>query len=171
MSEFEDDADIISCPLSTPRSKPFGKGELPQAIEKLLVKCNDTLNEDQMKLACEKIASLSDSFMDPSVLLIGTNAVTHYVDTGSGRKVFIEEEIMNMLQAGVIHVSDSPCSLNDVTRNNSYPLYRIDDNLEAIKGKKMFCTLDLTSGYWEIKMSDMDVEKTPLLQMSGCMNS
>ncbi len=86
-----------------------------------------------------------------------------------------------MLQAVVIHASDSPCSspivlvkkkygtirfctdycsLNDVTRKNSYPLPCIDDNLEALEGKKMFCTLDLATGYWQIKMSDMDIEKT-----------
>ncbi len=34
MSEFEDDVDIISCPLATPRSRPLGKGELPEAIGK-----------------------------------------------------------------------------------------------------------------------------------------
>ncbi len=49
MSEFEDDSDIISCPLATPKSKPLGKGELPEAIEKRLAKCNDTLNKDQKK--------------------------------------------------------------------------------------------------------------------------
>ncbi len=27
-------------------------------------------------------------------------------------------------------------SLNDITQKNSYPLPRIDDNLEALKGKK-----------------------------------
>ncbi len=87
MSEFEDDADIISCPMSTPRSKPLGKGELPEAIAKLLAKCNDTLNEDQMKVTLEKIASMTDTFMDPSVPLIGTNAVVHYIDTGSTRPI------------------------------------------------------------------------------------
>ncbi len=194
MSEFEDDVDIISCPLATPRSRPLGKGESPEAIEKLLAKCNDTLSEDQMKVAREKIASMTDTFMDSSVPLVDTNAVAHYIDTGStrpirillrrvapGRKVIIEEEVTKMLQAGVIHASDSPCSspivlvkkkdgmirfcidyrsLNDVTRKNSYLLPRIDDNLEALKGKKWFCTLDLASSYSKIKMSDMDVEKT-----------
>ncbi len=53
-----DDADIISCPLATHRSKPLGKGVLPETIEKLLTKCNDTLNEDQMKVAHEKIYCL-----------------------------------------------------------------------------------------------------------------
>ncbi len=45
-------------------------------------------------------------------------------------------------------------SLNDVTRKNLYPLPCIDDNLEALKGKKWFCTLHLATGYWQIKMSD-----------------
>ncbi len=65
MSEFEDDIDNISCPLATPSSRPLGKGELPEAIEKLLAKCSDTLNEDQMKVTREKIASMTDTFMDP----------------------------------------------------------------------------------------------------------
>ncbi len=50
--------------------------------------------------------------------------------------------------------------MNDVTRKNSYPLPDIDDNLEVLKGKKWFCTLDLAIGYWLIKMNDMDLEKT-----------
>ncbi len=124
MSEFEDDMDIISCPLANPRSKPLGKGELLEAIEKILTKCNDTINEDQMKVAREKIASMTDTFMDHSVPLIVTNAVVaHYIDTGStrpiriplrrvapDRKQTIEEEVTKMLQAGVIHASDSPWS-------------------------------------------------------------
>ncbi len=69
ISEFEDDVDIISCPLATPRSRPLGKSELPEEVEIFLAKCSDTLNEDQMKVACEKIASMTDTFMDPSVPL------------------------------------------------------------------------------------------------------
>ncbi len=51
-------------------------------------------------------------------------------------------------------------SLNDVTRKNSYPFPRIDDNLEALKGKKWFCTLDLATDNWQIKMIELDIEKT-----------
>ncbi len=89
MSEFEDNADIISYLLATPRSKALGKGKLPEAIEKLLVKYNDTLNNDQIKVALEKIASMTDTFMDPSVPLSGTNTVAHYIDTGSTRPIHI----------------------------------------------------------------------------------
>ncbi len=56
---------------------------LHEAIDILLAKCNNTLNNDQMKVARGKIATITDTFMDPSVPLIGSNAVAHYIDTGS----------------------------------------------------------------------------------------
>ncbi len=51
MSDFEDDVDIISCPLAPPRSKPLSDGELPEAIEKLPATCKTNITEEQMKLA------------------------------------------------------------------------------------------------------------------------
>ena len=41
--------------------------------------------------------------------------------------------------------------LNDVSKNDSYPLPRIDDTLERIPGKKWFSTLNLQSGYWQVE--------------------
>ena len=38
--------------------------------------------------------------------------------------------------------------LNAVTSRDSYPLPRVDDNLDALGGAKYFSTLDLASGYW-----------------------
>ena len=201
MSDFEDDMDIISYPLATPRSKPLGKGKLPESLEKLLANCEDDISEEQMIKARELVESMTDTFMDPSVPLVGTNAVAHYIDTNDtrpirvpprrippGRRNIIEEEVTKMLQAGVIRASDSPWSspivlvkkkdgtirfcidyrlLNEATRKNSYPLPRIDDNLEALKDKSWFCTLDLATGYWQIKMDDADVEKTAFASHVG----
>ncbi len=42
-----------------------------------------------MKVTCEKIASITDTFMDLSVPLIDTNAVAHYIETGSTRPICI----------------------------------------------------------------------------------
>ena len=44
--------------------------------------------------------------------------------------------------------------LNKVTK---YPLPRIDDTLQALAGSKWFSSLDLWSGYWQVKL---DKEKT-----------
>ncbi len=50
--------------------------------------------------------------------------------------------------------------LNDATHKDAYPLPRIDDILEALSGAKYFYSIDLASGYWQIKVADKDREKT-----------
>ncbi len=50
--------------------------------------------------------------------------------------------------------------LNDAAYKDASPLPRIDDILEALRGAKYFCSIDLTCGYWQIKVADKDREKT-----------
>ncbi len=50
--------------------------------------------------------------------------------------------------------------LNDATHKNSYPLPRIDDMLEALRGANYFCSINLTSGYWQIKVEEKDKKRT-----------
>ena len=38
--------------------------------------------------------------------------------------------------------------LNQVTVKNKYPLPRIDDLLDQLKGASVFLKIDLRSGYW-----------------------
>ena len=86
-----------------------------------------------------------------------------------------------MLTQKIIEPSDSPWSapvclvkkkdgtcrfcvdfraLNNVTQKDAYPLPRIDTTLENLAGSRWFCTLDLVSGYWQIKMSESSKNKT-----------
>ncbi|KMQ84394.1 krab-a domain-containing protein, partial [Lasius niger] len=50
--------------------------------------------------------------------------------------------------------------LNSVTVKDSYPLPRIEDILDQLSGNSWFSTLDLKSGYWQVKLSSKDKEKT-----------
>mgnify|MGYP002716422899 CR=1 FL=1 len=50
--------------------------------------------------------------------------------------------------------------LNGVTEKDSYPLPRIDDILDQLSGNIWFSTLDLKSGYWQIKIQPEDREET-----------
>ncbi|EER03931.1 Retrotransposable element Tf2 155 kDa protein type, putative [Perkinsus marinus ATCC 50983] len=51
-------------------------------------------------------------------------------------------------------------SLNKVTRVDSYPLPRPDDVQEHLVGAKVFSTIDLRSGYWQMKVRPSDRRRT-----------
>ncbi len=57
--------------------------------------------------------------------------------------------------------------LNDVTRKDTYPLLRIDNTLDALRGSRYFSTLDLYSGYWPVEMDEQDIDKTAFVTRQG----
>ena len=93
----------------------------------------------------------------------------------SPQKMTKEEEcVAEMLTGGQIEPSDSPWSspvvlvtkkdggtrfcvdyrwLNDATVKDAYPLPRIGDTLDMLAGEQWFSTLDLSSGYWQVSLS------------------
>ena len=50
--------------------------------------------------------------------------------------------------------------LNKVTIKNKYPLPRIDDLFDQLKGASVFSTIDLRSGYHQLRVKDCDIAKT-----------
>jgi hypothetical protein len=50
-------------------------------------------------------------------------------------------------------------SLNDVTIKNKYPLPRIEDLFDQMRGVRMFSKLDLRSGYHQMKIRPSDIPK------------
>ena len=57
--------------------------------------------------------------------------------------------------------------LNDVTVKDAHPLPRIDNTLETLKGAKIFSTLDLKSGYWQVPTKGEHESKTAFWTSSG----
>ena len=51
-------------------------------------------------------------------------------------------------------------ALNAKTHKDEYPLPRIDEALDTLKGAKYLCSLDLTHGYHHIPVDEEDIEKT-----------
>jgi RNase H-like domain found in reverse transcriptase/Reverse transcriptase (RNA-dependent DNA polymerase)/Integrase zinc binding domain/Chromo (CHRromatin Organisation MOdifier) domain len=92
-----------------------------------------------------------------------------------------ENQVKDLLDKGLIQPSSSPwgapvlfvpkpngklrmcCDfrmLNKQTIKNKFPLPRIDDLLDLLHGKKVFSSLDLQSGYWQIALRPEDMRKT-----------
>jgi hypothetical protein len=100
----------------------------------------------------------------------------------------VREIIQDLLSNGIVRESESPYSspiilvkkksgehrmcvdyrsLNAKTVKDRYPLPRIDDHLEEMVGCRYFTTLDLASGYHQIKMADDSIGKTAFVTPDG----
>jgi len=58
-------------------------------------------------------------------------------------------------------------ALNEVTIKNKYPLPRIDDLFDQLKGAKYFSKIDLRSGYHQLKIKESDNQKRLLSPVMG----
>ncbi|KAJ9506472.1 hypothetical protein QJQ45_019457 [Haematococcus lacustris] len=100
----------------------------------------------------------------------------------------VKKQVAELLAKGLIEPSSSPygapilfvqkkdgslrmCidyrALNKFTVRDRYPLPRIDDLFDKLAGKRMFSSLDLQSGYHQIRITEEDVPKTAFLTPMG----
>ena len=50
--------------------------------------------------------------------------------------------------------------LNAITRKDSYPLPKIEDLLDSLRGQSLFSTIDLAAGFWQIELAEKSRELT-----------
>jgi hypothetical protein len=102
--------------------------------------------------------------------------------------VELKEHIKELLEKAFMHPTSSPwgapvifalkndgtqrlCmdyhALNEVTIKNKYPLSRIDNLFDQLRGACVFSKIDLQSGYHELKIRECDILKTVFISMYG----
>jgi hypothetical protein len=100
----------------------------------------------------------------------------------------LKKQIEDLLEKGFIRPSSSPwgapvlfvnkkdgsrrmCvyyrSLNEVTIKNKYPLPRIEDLFDQMRGATVFSKIDLRSGYHQLKIQTKDIPKTAFTTRYG----
>ena len=58
--------------------------------------------------------------------------------------------------------------LNRVTIKNRYPLSRIDDLFNRLKGARVYSKIDLHTGYHQLRVRKADIPKTAFRTRYGC---
>lgn len=104
------------------------------------------------------------------------------------KRQIISEKVDEMIRENVIEPSISPFAapvvlvkkksgewrfcvdyrdLNGITVQDAYPLPRIDDSLDALRGNSYFSILDMLSGFWQIPVVKNDRDKTAFVTPDG----
>jgi hypothetical protein len=122
-------------------------------------------------------------------LLPGTAPIFKRAYRVSGPElVELKKQIDELLQKGYIRPSTSPWAapvlfvekkdgtrrmcidyqaLNEVTIKNKYPLPRIEDLFDQLRGASVFSKIDLRSGYHQLRIRPSDIPKTAFITKYG----
>jgi hypothetical protein len=126
-------------------------------------------------------------------LLPGTAPISKRAYRMDGKDLIeLQKQIEELLEKGFICPSSSPwgapvlfvnkkdgsrrmCvdyrSLNEVTIKNKYPLPRIEDMFDQMRGATVFSKIDLKSGYHQLKIRTEDIPKTTFTTRYGLLGA
>ena len=57
--------------------------------------------------------------------------------------------------------------LNGVTKRNAHPIPRTNDVLDTLASAKIFTSVDMFKGFWQVPMVEGDIEKTAFITPGG----
>ena len=173
----------------------FGKEDVQSAQ-------SATINPDLTVQQKADLKILQENFMDVLQDAPGrTDRAEIHIETGNAAPVhqppyrlpkarheIVQQEIKELLTAGIIEPSQSPWAapivlvpkkdgslrlcvdyrrLNKVTAQDPYPMPRIDDLLDGLGNAHFISTLDLSKGYWQVPVAEDSCQKTAFVTPLG----
>ncbi|GBN46994.1 Transposon Ty3-G Gag-Pol polyprotein [Araneus ventricosus] len=158
------------------RPQEFSKSlRLPLILENL-----EGLNEEQRTAVKELLQEFQNLFSSNDSDVGRCSMTQHRINTGNhppikqyprrlplAKKEEAERLFKEMKKGGSTRFCVDYRKLNEITIKDSYPLPRIDDNLDALNGSQWFSTLVLKSGYWQVEIQPEDKEKTAFTTGQG----
>ncbi len=80
---------------------------------------------------------------------------------------YASQAVLVRKKGGELRICMDYRALNAKTRKDAYPLPRIEESLEALKGAKFFSSLDLVQGFLQCAMDPADAHKTAFRAGTG----
>ncbi|KAJ8352135.1 hypothetical protein SKAU_G00236110 [Synaphobranchus kaupii] len=111
---------------------------------------SEGLTEQQQRGLWDVLYEHRAAFATSPTDLGQTHLLEHHIDTGAARPIRQRPRRIPDLSLRFC-VDMRP--LNDVTVKDAYPLPRVDEALDKVRGSSWFSTLDLRSGYWQVPRS------------------
>ena len=180
-TEVTKETDRAATSIAQPKESPQKVD--PQALQKLLKEYKDLFPDSIPGLPPDRGVQVSIPLIE------GAEPVRRPMFRYSpAEQKEIEEQVEYLLKRGLITESSSPFGapvlfvpkpngtlrmcidyrgLNKLTRKNSYPMPRVDDLLDQLRGARLFSAIDLMQGYYQIGIKPEDCEKTAFRTPQG----
>ena len=143
--------------------------ELAWRFEQMLMEYHDIFSVDKNEIGCTDVAEHIIELLDEKPFKEKFRQIAPpLLDE-------VWEHLQEMLDGGAIHPSQSPwCNamvlvwkkdgglrfcidfqrLNARTKKDSYPLPHMQETMESMVGARFSSTMDLKSGFWQVKMAE-----------------
>ncbi|GAB0086702.1 Zinc finger, CCHC-type [Sergentomyia squamirostris] len=156
--------------------------EKRQELLNLLNKFRDCFSKDLQEIGCTKFVKMTINVTSSKLIQHKPRRVAY------GHREEFEKLIRQLLKAGIIVPSTSSYAspvvltikpdgsiricvdyrdLNEITRRDLFPMPNIEEKLNMLHGKTVFCVLDLFSGYYQVEIEEASRHLTAFITPSG----
>ncbi|KAL0895777.1 hypothetical protein ABMA27_011827 [Loxostege sticticalis] len=152
------------------------------ALESLLNKHQDCFSKSLKELGFTNVTEMVIELEDTKPIVYRPYRLSY------AERSLVNDMVKEMLDSGIARESSSPYAspivlvqkktgekrlcvdyraLNRKTKKEHYPLPRIEDQLDLLAGNKLFTSLDLASGYYQIPIAEESRSKTAFVTPDG----